>query len=247
VENFISKATGAYVWSQDHPMGRWNESICPLVAGLPQTDGQLLFDRLVDALKSVGRDLGTSGCRPNFFVIVSAHPDADLKSLWSRAVGMFGDARGAQKYVDTPRPVRIWYNATFVDGDGGRGMNPLCPKIAPDIPCYRIAELPHQEFSAVPEITSVIAVVDYSRVIGLDWRQVADYIAMAGLTEINLATDVGEVPSILRLFTTTGDARPQRLTDWDKAFIKELYLTEAVYRHQRVDIAKRMYADLTAP
>jgi len=105
------------------------------------------------------------------------------------------------------------------------------------IPAYRIA-------TQVPDLLSVIALVDITRVMGLDWRQVADYVVMTGLTEINLDADVGDVPTILRLFSASGDARPQRLTAWDRAFIRALYVTDAVYRHQRVEMEKRMYRDL---
>lgn len=235
LEKFISKATGASVWSQDHPMGRWRRPICPLVAGLSHTQGQLLFDRLADALTSVGIALGAAGCQPNFFVIVTAHPEADLKSLRHHDVNMFGGAQRVDEFINSPRPVRIWYNATLIDGDG-MGASTFGGALR-GIPAYRIA-------TQVPDLLSVIALVDITRVMGLDWRQVADYVAMTGLTEINLDADVGDVPTILRLFSASGDARPQRLTAWDRAFIRALYVTDAVYRHQRVEMEKRMYRDL---
>ena len=251
INNFISTATGASVLSQDHPLGRWNMAICPAVAGLPREEGQRLFDRLVDTLTSLGRPLGTTGCRLNFFVIVSAHPEAELKALWNEAVQMFGEAQEAQKFIETPRPVRIWYNASLVDAEGGRGIDPIgkgaLPAWALGTRTFRISDVPRQDFDTVTEITSVIAVVDYARVVGLDWHQVADYIAMAGLTEIKLDADVGKVPTILRLFTAPEGERPQRITDWDKAFVKELYLTDRAYRHQRADISKKMYRDLASP
>jgi hypothetical protein len=92
----------------------------------------------------------------------------------------------------------------------------------------------------------VIVVVDFNRVVGLDLRQVADYIAVAGLTELQPDADLGDVPSILRLFTTSGDARPQSLTTWDKALVKELSTIDAVSRGQRAQIANGMYRDLAA-
>jgi hypothetical protein len=114
-------------------------------------------------------------------------------------------------------------------------------------PVFRAADLPDLQFSELSDLTSVIVVVDFNRVMGLDLRQVADYIALTGLTELKPDADIGEVPSILRLFTTSEDARPQGLTAWDKAFIKGLYLTDAFYRGQHVEIAQHMYRDLTAP
>ena len=91
---------------------------------------------------------------------------------------------------------------------------------------------------------SVIVVIDLERVAGLDWRQVTDYIAMAGVTEVNLDANMDGAPTIMSLFSTSGDARPQSLSDWDRSFIRELYLTNTVYRHQRVLIAKGMFNDV---
>jgi hypothetical protein len=79
-------------------------------------------------------------------------------------------------------------------------------------------------------LKSVIVVIDLTRVVGLDWPQVTDYIAMAGVTEVNLNAQVDGAPTIMSLFSTSGDARPQCLSDWDRSFIKEIYLTDPVYR-----------------
>lgn len=110
---------------------------------------------------------------------------------------------------------------------------------------YDISPIPHIEFNAVSDLKSIIAVVDLTRVAGLDWRQVTDYIAMPGVTEVNLNAHWGEAPTIMRLFSTSGDTRLQSVSTWDRSLIKALYLTDPVYRHQRVLIAKRMFADIS--
>jgi hypothetical protein len=48
----------------------------------------------------------------------------------------------------------------------------------------------------------------------------------------------------MRLFTAEPAARPNSLSVWDTAFLKELYHTSQVGRHQRVEIAKRMLEDV---
>jgi hypothetical protein len=80
----------------------------------------------------------------------------------------------------------------------------------------------------------------------MDWRQVTDYIAMAGSTEVDLDAHLEGARTILSLFSMAGDARPPGLSDWDRSFIKELYRTNPVYRRQRVLIAKAMFADVAA-
>jgi hypothetical protein len=90
----------------------------------------------------------------------------------------------------------------------------------------------------------VIAIVDYARVMGLDWRQVADYIVMAGMTKVDLDAKFGDSPTILRLFSSSADDRPQALSEWDKALLKELYSTSPNSRHQRLQVATRMLHDV---
>jgi hypothetical protein len=243
VDRFITEAMDFHGRSREHPIARWREPLCLLVTSLTRTKRQFVRDRLVGTWASLALPLGKPGCRANFFVVVSAQPEADLKAFWRHSGGMFGGA-GAQSFIDTPQPVRIWYNTRLIDSDGGDGRFHGPPT---EVSRFLGAALPDLEFSAVPAISSVIAIVDSNRVVGLDWRQVADYIAMAGLTELKPDGDIGEVPSILRLFTTSGDARPQHLTAWDKAFIKELYATNPVSRGQRFEIGQRMYRDLDAP
>jgi hypothetical protein len=246
IDTYISKISGGYVGSDDHPMARWRVPICPLVAGLPHNDGQFVFDRLSDDLSSTNIPLGETGCRPNFFIVATMDPEATLKAWWHHDFNLNGEQTGFDHFIGTPRPVRIWYNAKLMSGDGtphtdsGIGASGAFRNIE----SFGISISPHQAFSAVPDLSSVIVVVDLTRVAGMDWRQVTDYIAMAGVTEVNLNARVDGAPTIMSLFSTSGDARPQGLSDWDRLFIKELYMTDPVYRHQRVFIAKRMFGDV---
>jgi hypothetical protein len=247
IDTYISKVTGGNVRSDDHPIARWRVPICPLVAGLPPEDGQVVFDRLTDVLTSTDIPLGTAGCRPNFVIVVTAEPETVLKTWWQHDFSLPGGQSGFHHFIGTPRPVRIWYNTELISGDGtpitsfGVGDN----SVLRGIKKIQLSPIPHIQFSGIPDLKSVIAVVDLTRVAGLDWRQVTDYIAMAGVTKINLDASLGEAPTIMSLFSTSGEARPQSLSSWDRSLIKELYLTDPVYRRQRVLIAKRMFADVS--
>jgi hypothetical protein len=246
IDTYISTISGGYVRSDDHPMARWRIPICPLVAGLPHNDGQFVFDRLSDDLSSTNIALGQTGCRPNFFIVATMNPEATLKAWWHHDFNLNGGQTGFDHFIGTPRPVRIWYNARLMSGDG-RPTNRfgLGPSGAfQGIESFGISEIPHLDFSAIPELKSVIVVIDLTRVAGLDWHQVTDYIAMAGVTELNLNARVDGAPTIMSLFSTSGDARPQGLSDWDRSFIKETYVTDPAYRHQRVLIAKGMFNDV---
>jgi hypothetical protein len=55
--------------------------------------------------------------------------------------------------------------------------------------------------------------------------QLADYIAVVGLAEINLGRDLGDAPTILHLFRASGQSSDGGLSVWDQAFLKSLYDT----------------------
>jgi len=253
VRAFISKVSGVPVWSNDDPVALWHTPICPLVEGLRRQDGEFVFDRLTYALASLGIPRGAIGCRPNFYVVATTQPEAVLKAWSHHDTLMFGDAAGSERFIQTPRPVRIWYNSALVGSDGN-GAVPLstfgggtlggfdgAPTFTGHGGSWRF------EFPVVPNLLSVIAVIDLTQVMGLDWRQVTDYVVMAGLTKVDLDAKLGGAPTILRLFTSSADARPQGLSDWDRAFLTELYRTSQVSRHQRLEVAKAMLRDITLP
>jgi hypothetical protein len=75
--------------------------------------------------------------------------------------------------------------------------------------------------------------------------QLADFISVVSLSQIDLSADLGGVDSILRLFA---QPRPQVLpagiTEWDYAFLKGLYRVSYSPVNQQRDIAARMVREL---
>lgn len=229
-------------------MVRWHSPVCPLVAGWPQTEGQAIFDRLSRVVASVGVPLGKVGCRPNFYVVGTTQPDALLKAWAHHDVNLFGGGFGSHKFLATPRPIRVWYNATLTDPDGipATSLGVGDTSVFAGVPTFAAHGdiSPRFAFSVVPGLGSVISVIDLTRMEGLDVNQVADYVVMAGLTEVNFDANFGDAPTILRLFSADTDARPKSLSAWDTAFLKALYQTSQSDRHQRVEIAKQMLGDV---
>jgi hypothetical protein len=110
--------------------------------------------------------------------------------------------------------------------------------ILADIPIFQ--DVPggsRLRMAAVHDLASVIVIVDFKQMQGLSWDQIADYIAMAALTNVDPDHNFSDVPSILALFNTAVQSRPHGLTDWDSAYLKALYHTERMSRLQRVSIA----------
>jgi hypothetical protein len=59
-------------------LARWQSPICPLVAGLPRDHGEFILQRVSQIAGDVGVPLATDHCRGNFYVVVTANPEALL-------------------------------------------------------------------------------------------------------------------------------------------------------------------------
>ena len=75
-------------------------------------------------------------------------------------------------------------------------------------------------FSTVNVISSVIVIVDLDDTKEIKLGPLTDYIAMVGLTDVDLDGDWGDEPTILSLFVASGEATSQKMSIWDRAFLK---------------------------
>jgi hypothetical protein len=138
----------------------------------------------------------------------------------------------------------VWHNATQFANNGQ-------PLIALD-PGNPIEPLP-QRFVTGSRLTTqgvvglnfAVVIVDGTRTNGAGLAVIADYVAMAGLAELDLQAKLEGDPTILRLFTTPQNARPPGLTSWDQAFLSALYHAEQAPRIVQSQIAGTMAQDVS--
>ncbi len=254
---FVMDVTAASGFFMDAAVQQWRRPVCPLVAGLPQPEGQIVFDHLDTVLASIGVPRGKVGCHPNFFFIVTNEPESVIRGAWKRNWRLFGDASPTlvEKFIRTSRPVRVWYNNLLAGEDGPAVAAASVPALASD-PLFaqsQFADLPTVEgdgnqlrarFTVLNDLLAVIAIIDPTEIQGFNWTQIVDYVAMTGLTRIAPDVKVGETPSILRLFTADTGSRPAGLSDWDRSFLKDLYGTDPAWRGQRLQVSHLMVRDL---
>jgi hypothetical protein len=74
---------------------RWEDKVCPLVAGLSKQQGEFVLARLSQIVKSAGAPLGSETCKPNFYVIVASDPELLLQEWWHRDPDLFAGQKGA--------------------------------------------------------------------------------------------------------------------------------------------------------
>jgi hypothetical protein len=227
----------------DESLARWQPQIplCPLVAGMPNSDGEYVLSRISKIATAAGAPLAPAHCKGNFYIIVTADPDGVLKAWMKRDVRMFGDEtdQGGTKIREffAASPVHVWYNTEFYKLDG----TPLGNNA--DGRTNDSARATRMEINNYRALSSVIAIVDARRMKDVSFGQVAAYVGMVGLAQIRPEANVTDVPSILNLFAGAGKA-PPGLSAWDESFLKAVYETRITDRSQLAEIKTAMVQDV---
>ena len=240
VDTFVRAITRSPGLSDEDSLVRWNSPICLTVLGLNAEDVKLVSARLSQISSSSGAPLARSPCQPNFIVVATSEPDRVLNAWYARNGRLFGDASPAQirQFLESSqsRPVRVWYNMDLGRKSGTRNGH--------FIPSNTRAESSAFVGNAAFDFLSVFAIIDTQRTEHTTLDQLADYVAMAGLTRVDLDAGLGSTPSILRLFAAPGENQPSGLSRWDAAFLKALYHSNQTSRTQRFDIVERVTRDI---
>jgi hypothetical protein len=233
-DTFVS-AVAVQPWNSS--LARWNIPICPLVAGLTQDEGEYILRRLSQIASTVGAPLAPERCRPNYYVVATDDPDALLAAWRRRDKTMFGidPEPKIQRFLHSANAVRVWYNADINAADGmpqgdvGLSLYAVQPSSTGTgfngVPTNLHAKLSRLQWDELRDLASVIIIVDKRRVGGIALGQLADFVALAGLTEVRLDAPVAGNASILRMFDRAV-AQPAGLTPWDQAFLEALYHTD---------------------
>jgi hypothetical protein len=266
---FVGKVSGSgWASAVDHPLELWRQPVCLAVAGL-RPEAEFIFRRFTPIITEAGAALGRNGCTPNLIVVLTTEPEAFLSAWRKRDRRMFGAANPevVQQFFARARPVRVWYNSSFAGEDAGAGAPSSALSSAAmagggpggatastqtqlmllDIPTF--PEQPggtRLSLTAVPDLSSVIVVVDLKRCEGIGWGALTDYVAMVALSNVDLSTDFADMPSVLALFSAPGEARLTGLTNWDRAYLKALYHSRRMARLQRVEIREQMLREMEA-
>lgn len=232
-------------------LGRWDRKICPGVVGLRQDYAQLMIDRIAAAALKVGLEVGESGCKANMIVVATPDSDTLVKSLVAENADAFAKYDGnlsagrrqLDAFVASEAPVRWWHVTRRVTADGQRY----------DVGDHvRVREVGRIKQNTRDDFDHVIVVVDTKRTGVVRFGALADYVAMAGLAQIDPDADIAGAASILNLFADrdAGATPAAGLTEWDVAYLQGLYDARRYVRRaaaQEQDVVRSMTRDLTAP
>jgi len=243
IQTFVHKVTrleGEFV-------GRWRALVCPMVVGVSDSQAQFMARRVIEVQNIVRKKKPDPDreCQPNLFVIITDEADQLLADWKERDPGMFRwkSREGVSRSVGTG-PVRTWHNA-IVGGAHGQGLTqtqhhlPIETQDGCGLIDSRI------QASCWEHITAVVVLVDTRATGKVTLAQLADFISVVSLSQIDLSADLGGVDSILTLFAEPpGEVPPAGLTEWDFAFLNGVYRASYSPMNQQRDIAARMVREL---
>jgi hypothetical protein len=243
IQTFVHKVTrleGEFV-------GRWGTFVCPMVVGGSDVQAQFMQRRLIEVQDKVRKERSDPRreCRPNLFVIITDEADQVLADWKTRDPGMFRwKTREGVSRSGGAGPVRTWHNAIVEPADGGPStgsrLHTNLPSGKPSCPLSgRIVA------GCWEHITAVVVLVDARATGKATLAQLADFISVVSLSQIDLSADLGGVDSILRLFAQPQpEVPPTGLTEWDYAFLNGLYRASYSPKDQQRDISARMVREL---
>ena len=152
---------------------RWDSPVCPLVAGLTREQGEFVLARFSAIARAANAPLAGERCTANLFVIVARNPRGFLWLWWQHDPRLFNTSHGiggVKRFIETDRPVRVWYNYMPADPDSGSQVSTLLAQSAgissqsAGMLSYPVLRRPETgsrlRYHAVRAIASVIVVID---------------------------------------------------------------------------------------
>ncbi|MFC5343117.1 hypothetical protein ACFPIE_04275 [Brevundimonas staleyi] len=256
----LSQATTDFVGRVSAPTtGRgaatWRRRFCVGVGGLRREAATHIVDRISAVASDLGLQLGRPGCQPRAFVLFAEDADLATQTLVRTKgrrfrIGLPDSDLGDQALADflvSDQPVRWWQNTVTVNAETGiinRHLPGQLPVGTPEVirsptdlgMLGNIVTPSRLRNEVRDDLTQVIIIVDVDQILGIDATQLADYLAMIALAQINPEVDPGPYDSILSLFARPESA-PSGLTDWDRAFLRGLYGAEQVSPNARTRLS----------
>lgn len=227
-EEFVNEAA-APALGRGH--ARWDRRVCVSVHNLRNDVAQYMVDRISEVALELDLNPGDPGCEPQLVVIFSVDGQVTTQTLVESAEGTFGNlyrtsVRGVNRgagaladFVNTDRPIRWWSVSVPMQQNGRPEFDPRTGEAMSTIDAPVPATGSRLTSPLRDDLHKTVVVVDASQLGGVTWTQLADYIAMVGLGQVNPEADLTGYDSILNMFS---DATPG-LTDWDLSYLEGLY------------------------
>jgi hypothetical protein len=214
---------------------RWDRRVCIGVHNLEATAAHYVVDRISRQAIDLGLEPGEPGCTPQVNIVFATNATETASFMVKSEPRMFRPMAGfagadlgraaLDDFVKSERPVR-WWHVSMPIGAHDHG---LAIEVPADRTCAQAfcppqvtVEGPSRIHNGTIDVLfDVIIIVDATRLTGTTWQQLADYLAVVSLAQINPKTNPAEFDSILNLFSNP--TAYSGLTDWDRSYLKAIY------------------------
>lgn len=235
-------------------LARWDSKICVGVINLQRETAEFLADRISTVAVDLGLEVGDAGCAPNVMIVATGDGTEMARTLareQGRGLrpGGAGMTRGGNAFEDfqtNDRAVRWWQVSMPMDSAGNSRATRLpgdcfgscvgdgsAAEFAPQIDVFAASRLSTQ---IVDNIFRTLVIVDVDDVAGLTVLQLADYIAMVTLAQVDPDAEIDGYASILNVLDNPAAA--DSLTNWDLAYLEGLYAAERSSTNVRANRAE---------
>jgi len=227
-------------------LARWRGRVCVGVANLRAEPAQYIVDRISTVAEDIGLTPGEPGCTANV-VIVAADDAAGVADGLINAKrrvfrpggsGMDRGGAGLREFQASDAPVRWWQVSMPVNSETGERAVRIpgecsapCLEVmdfAPVIPVFAASRVTSQ---IIDNLVRTVVIVDVDQIGAVSLAQLADYLAMVSLAQIDPEADTSRYASILNIFDEPEGA--PGLTDWDRAYLEGLYDAEQTRQNRR--------------
>lgn len=250
VREFVGEVAGP---PRGRGLAQWRGRLCLGVANLAAEPAQALIDRIGDVAAELEIEIGEPGCAANALIIFSADADAmadalidEDRRIFRTGVGGFELGSAAlERFRTTDAPVRWWQISVPTDSETGEravrlpgDINPATGQ--PSAPTQTVAAS-RLTSQIRDDLNRTIVIVDIDQVANVSFEQLADYLALVTLAQIDPEGDPAGFTTVLNVFDDP--AVTPGLSDWDWSYLRALYSSRPM-RHnagsQASDLASFM-------
>jgi hypothetical protein len=233
---------------------RWDRRVCVGVHNLEATAAHYVVDRISRQAIDLGLEPGEPGCTPQVNIVFATNASETASFMVKSEPRMFRPMAGyagadlgraaLDDFVKSERPVRWWHVSLPIGAhDHGLAIEVPAGRTCAEAFCPPkvTVEGPSRIHNGTIDVLwDVIIIVDATKLTGTTWQQLADYLAVVSLAQINPKTNPAEFDSILNLFNNP--AAYSGLTDWDRSYLKAIYTfdQEHITPLQRNEIVTRI-------
>jgi len=227
-------------------IARWEDPVCPNVAGLPASFTKFITKRIRDLAASVGAPVNPDeSCRSNIDIVFTTKAQDLLNSIREKQpimLGYFDNATQADEMAKVTHVIQSWHATQTVDLRGNKVIDSRNPTRPGGRELNTVSSTGLRTGDGVhSSYYRGIVVADPGKLVEYEIGTLADHIAMLALAQPAPGDACPDLPSIL---DTTNpacrkDAPVKALTPADMGYLRGLYQADpgATLRAQKDGIA----------